>query len=57
MMLRKSSLYIAFTDKEASASILNIEPFELEQDGRENFDVKQKICWLGATSNLLSAVC
>jgi hypothetical protein len=42
--------------KEVHSSILNIEPFEVDEDGRENFEVKQKICWLGATSTLLPTV-
>ncbi|XP_028405958.1 trafficking protein particle complex subunit 9-like isoform X2 [Dendronephthya gigantea] len=40
------------SDKDAASFILNIEPFEVDDNGVQNFDVKQRICWLGATSTL-----
>lgn len=41
-----------FVGKDVTSFILNIEPFEVDDNGVENFDVKQRICWLGATSTL-----
>lgn len=44
------------SDNEVNSSILSIEPFEVDENGVQIFEVKPKICWLGSASTLLPKI-
>ena len=55
-LLSTSLFFCCQLDNEVNSSILNIEPFQIGQNGVQVIEVKPKICWLGSSSTLLRKV-